>query len=87
MEASDSSDPSPHVSLVSATSNEPDNAPGDADGDTTRDIVRVDDTTFKLRAERSDRGSGRVYSLTYRAADNCGNSGTDTATVTVPVRR
>jgi predicted extracellular nuclease len=86
VQASDSADPSPEVSLVSATSNEPDNAPGDADGNTTQDIVRVNDTTFKLRAERSERGSGRVYSLTYRATDNCGNAATGTATVTVPVR-
>ena len=47
------------------TSNEPDNAPGDADGNTVDDIVVVDDTTFRLRAERNENGSGRVYTITY----------------------
>jgi predicted extracellular nuclease len=82
--ASDSVDPSPDVSLVSATSNEPDDAPGGADGATTGDVVVVDDTTFRLRAERSETGSGRVYTLTYRVVDACGNASQQTATVTVP---
>jgi hypothetical protein len=84
--ASDSVDPAPEVSLVSATSNEPDDAPGGADGATTDDVVVVDDTTFRLRAERSESGSGRVYSLTYRAVDACGNATEETTTVTVPRR-
>jgi uncharacterized protein len=81
---SDSVDPDPAIELVSATSNEPDNAPGGADGNTVDDVVVVDDTTFHLRAERSDTGSGRVYTLTYRATDACGNSAEASATVSVP---
>ncbi len=46
----------------------------------------VDDTTFRLRAERNENGSGRVYSLTYRAVDACGNATEETTTVTVPRR-
>jgi hypothetical protein len=84
--ATDDFDPSPAVTLVSATSNEPDDAPGGADGSTTKDVLVVDDDTLRLRAERDETGSGRVYTITYRATDDCGNSATDSATVTVPLR-
>jgi len=83
---SDSVDPDPSLTLVSVTSNEPDNAPGGADGNTVDDIVVDSDTSFRLRAERSETGTGRVYTVTYRATDACGNSTVRSATVTVPVR-
>ena len=83
---SDSVDPSPSLTLVSVTSNEPDNAPGGADGNTVNDIVVDTDTSFRFRAERSETGTGRVYTVTYRATDACGNSTIRSATVTVPVR-
>jgi hypothetical protein len=85
--ASDNSGVAPSVDLVSVTSNEPDNAPGSADGNTTNDIVIVDDDTVKLRAERNENSTGRVYTFTYRATDACGNSTTRTATVRVPIGR
>jgi hypothetical protein len=83
--ATDDADPTPTVSFVSAGSSEPDNAPGDADGNTVDDMVKVDDKTFDLRAERHENGSGRTYTLTYRAVDDCGNATTASATVRVPV--
>jgi predicted extracellular nuclease len=83
--ATDSVDPAPKVSFVSATSNEPDDAPGGADGATTHDVVVDGDNSFRLRAERSEDGSGRAYTLTYRATDACGNSVERSATVTVPL--
>jgi len=70
------------VTLVSVTSNEPDD--GLDDGDTAQDIVIVDNDTVKLRAERSGNGPGRAYTLIYRATNGCGNTSTATATVTVP---
>lgn len=82
---SDDRDPSPTVELVSLTSNEPDDAPGDADGNTRNDIVIVDDDTFQLRAERSEDGTGRIYTITYQATDACGNVTLATATIEVPV--
>jgi predicted extracellular nuclease len=85
--ADDDFDPAPAVSLVSVTSNEPDDAPGGGDGNTRNDVVIVDDDSFRLRAERDEAGSGRVYTITYRVTDACGNSSTGSATVTVPVRR
>ena len=71
----------PTIALVSATSNEPDN--GEDDGNTTNDVVIVDQDTFRLRAERSGVGTGRIYTVTYRATDACGNSSVERATVTV----
>jgi hypothetical protein len=83
---SDNFDTNPTVTLVSVTSNEPDNAPGMDDGNTTNDIVIVDDFNFKLRAERSDTGTGRLYTITYMVTDACGNSTTQSVTVTVPLQ-
>ena len=80
--SSDNSDPNPVVT-VSVTSNEPDN--GEDDGDTVNDFVIVDNDTFKLRAERSGVGTGRIYTITYQVTDACGNVTTQTATVTVPL--
>jgi predicted extracellular nuclease len=70
------------VTLVSATSNEPDDGLGD--GDTANDIVIVDDLTLKLRAERSGTGTGRIYTMTWQATNGCGATVTATTTVTVP---
>ena len=64
------------------TSNEPDNGRGD--GNTTDDIVIIDEFTFTLRAERSGRGGGRAYTVTYQAEDDSGNVTQRQAIVTVP---
>ena len=76
---------SPEVRLVSVTSNEPDD--GVADGSTTNDIVILDDRTFLLRAERSAKGTGRVYTITYEARDQAGNAVLASAKVLVPLNR
>jgi len=85
----DDYDPSPAVELVSVTSSEPDNGPGD--GNTTGDIagadVGTDDRSFQLRAERSGAGSGRTYTVVYKATDASGNVATASATVFVPKSR
>ena len=70
------------MTLLSVTSNEPDNGLGD--GDRPNDIVILDDFTFDLRAERSGTGEGRIYTITYEVVDACGNSTVASATVTVP---
>ena len=86
--AQDRCDPSPRTLLVSATSSEPDDAPGNGDGATTDDVQDAEagapDTDVLLRAERDGAGPGRVYTLTFRAVDASGNQATGLATVIVP---
>jgi hypothetical protein len=81
----DDADPHPSVGLVSVTSNEPDDARGNGDGHTSGDVQLVDGDSFLLRAERSASGSGRVYTITYRATDACDNAAQAAATVVVPL--
>jgi len=83
--ATDNFDLNPTVTLVSVTSNEADNGLGD--GDTSNDIVIINDTHFKLRAERSALGTGRVYTITYMVTDACGNATIQSVTVTVPLNQ
>ncbi|MBW2421988.1 MAG: S8 family serine peptidase [Deltaproteobacteria bacterium] len=75
IEVADVCDPSPQLRLVSVVSNEPDNGLGD--GNTIGDIqgadLGSDDREFELRAERSGRGRGRVYTASYEAEDASGN--------------
>jgi hypothetical protein len=80
--AFDICDPSPNITFVSITSNEPDNGLGD--GNTTNDIVIIDDFTFCLRAERCGNGSGRTYTVTYKAIDVSGNESMASITIEVP---
>lgn len=82
--AYDVCDDSPTITLVSITSNEPDNENGIGDGNTVNDIAIIDDFTFKLRAERAGTGSGRAYTITYQAADESGNTALVSVTITVP---
>lgn len=74
------------VVLTSITSNESDK--GLEDEDMPDDIQGAQfgtlDTEFMLRAERSGKGNGRIYTITYTAIDNAGNITTASATVTVP---
>ena len=79
---SDICDDSPEVSLVSISVNEAGDAKGA--GNTSDDIQVGDDGSIYLRAERSGTGNNRVYTITYRAVDDCGNAAVRSATVTVP---
>ena len=79
---SDKCDATPDVSLVSISVNEADDAKGA--GNTSDDIQIGDDGSIYLRAERSGTGNDRVYTITYRAVDDCGNAVVRSATVTVP---
>jgi hypothetical protein len=73
-----SASPGATVELLSITSNEP----GVAD-DVAGAAFGTDDRTFQLRAERLGGGSGRVYTITYRAT-SAGGTTTATTTVLVP---
>jgi hypothetical protein len=88
---SDNCDSSPTVNLVSVSSNESDEAYAydpafdmyTSEGHTDGDIQIVNDDIY-LRAERSGEGDGRIYTITYEAADASGNPASASATVTVP---
>jgi hypothetical protein len=88
LQASDLCTAAPPVALLSSSSSEPDDAPGDSDGQTTGDIGGTEpgtaDTQVSLRAERLSNGSGRTYSLVYEARDSSGNTTRRTVSVVVP---
>ncbi|MBD0381865.1 LamG-like jellyroll fold domain-containing protein [Paenibacillus sedimenti] len=74
------------IVLISITSNEPDQ--GTESEDQPNDIQNAEygtlDQSFSLRAERSDKGTGRIYLITYTATDKAGNKTVTTVTLTVP---
>jgi hypothetical protein len=72
----------PITCSLTVTSNEVANGKGD--GNTGSDWVVVDNHNVKLRAERSGKGSGRVYTITTTCTDKNGVSSQKTTTVTVP---
>jgi hypothetical protein len=82
VEVNDDQDATPSCQVVSVSSNEPPNGTGD--GDTAPDWEIVGERAVRLRAERSGRGVGRVYTITVDCVDDAGNAATGTATVTVP---
>lgn len=85
--AVDRCDTAPRIILTGISSNEPDD--GQGDGDTTDDIQGEEpgtlDRSFQLRAERSARGTGRVYTVVYRVTDAHGNATEAAAEVRVPL--
>ncbi len=86
----DDLDPNPTISLVSVTSNEAGSGwhrsggHGHNEGALGNDIEIIDDFTVRLRAERSGRGDGRVYTLVYEARDHAGNISQASVEVVVP---
>jgi len=60
--------------ITSVTSNEP----------LADDWIITGDLTLKLRAERLNKGTGRVYTITIVCTDRAGNEATKTVTVSVP---
>ena len=83
---SDVCDPNPSVVLLSINSNEPDNDIGD--GNFPNDIqdanIGTDDRAFSLRAERSGKGAGRIYTIIYQAQDGSGNTSSENTQVKIP---
>jgi hypothetical protein len=77
-EVSDNCDEQVAVSLVSITIEDDDGGSGDDI------VVDSNDSSIYLRAERRGTGSGRIYTIIYRAVDDSGNVTLGSATVTVP---
>jgi len=69
--------------IISVSSNEPVNGLGD--GDTSPDWEIVNGHSLRVRAERSGKGNGRVYTIKVQAQDESGNSSkVSSITVLVP---
>jgi len=79
---SDDCVPTPDVSLVSIIANEGDDTIGD--GHTSNDIQIGEDGSIYLRSERSGTSDDRVYTITYQAVDDYGNTTVRSATVSIP---
>ena len=74
------------VKILQVTSDELDDNPSGADGNTINDIViAADCKSVQLRAERDGNLNGRVYTITFIATDVFGHSTTVTAKVVVPL--
>ena len=73
------------VVIQKVTSDEPEENPAGADGNTLNDIViAADCKSVQLRRERDGNLNGRVYTITFKVTDSFGNSATATVTVSVP---
>ena len=87
--ASSSCDPNVDINDVviqKVSSDEPEENPLGADGNTLNDIVIAPNCkSVQLRAERDGDLNGRVYTITFKVTDSFGNSTTVTVTVTVPI--
>jgi len=68
--------------IKSVRSNEP--ISGLGHGDLSPDWIITGDLNLELRAERSLKGHGRIYTITVESKDAAGNSSTGDVTVTVP---
>jgi len=67
---------------IGVSSNEPQNGAGD--GDTPIDWTVIDLHHVQVRAERSGRGIGRIYTIAVTCTDPSANQTTRTTTVVVP---
>ena len=73
------------VVITSVSSDEPEDAAGGGDGNTSDDILIAGDCkSVQLRSERMGGGNGRVYTITLQVTDTAGNVGTATIKVKVP---
>ena len=72
------------IEITSVSSDEPEEALGEGDGNTTADIVIKGPQTVDLRAEREGTGNGRVYTINYKVTDTSGNTATGSSQVWVP---
>ena len=71
--------------VVGVSSNEP--VDGADDGNTAPDWEITSPLTVALRAERSETGTGRVYTIDVAGTDASGNVTFRTLSVSVPVNR
>ena len=83
--ATDNCNPNPVCTILDVNVNEPANGIGD--GNTDQDWFITGDLTVDLRAERSGKGDGRIYTIIISCIDGCGNSSIGTTPVMVQHNR
>jgi hypothetical protein len=83
-DACDGSAPANNGTILSISSDEPEDAAGDTDGSTTGDIVITGKSSFQVRAERRSDGDGRVYGVAFELKDQTGNARRGLCRVRVP---
>lgn len=77
-----------NVTITKVTSDEPENMPGDADGNTIKDIrIAANCKSVSLRRERNEFGNGRVYTIHLAVSDAAGNIGNAVIKVYVPANQ
>jgi len=81
--ASDNCDAAPPVQ-VKVYSIEPDQPAGDADASFSPDARNVASGSLRVRAERLQAGSGRVYLVAAQSSDSANNTSVSCTTVVVP---
>ncbi|MFC0771840.1 Ig-like domain-containing protein [Terrimonas alba] len=75
-----------NVVITHVTSDEAENAPGNADGNTTDDMkIASNCKSVELRRERMDGGNGRVYTIHLKVTDVNGNTATATVKAVAPI--
>jgi hypothetical protein len=73
------------VTISQVSSDEPQNAAGNSDGNTVNDVViAANCKSVQVRVERNSSRNGRVYAVNFKVRDAAGNTSTVTALVTVP---
>jgi hypothetical protein len=73
------------VVIQSVSSDEPEDNPFGADGNTLNDIVIAPDCkSVQLRSERDGNLNGRVYTIIFKVTDSFGNTATATVKISVP---
>jgi hypothetical protein len=73
------------VVISKVTSDEPENANGNGDGNTENDMVITPDCkSLQVRRERAGGGDGRVYTVTLQVKDSSGNVATAVRKIYVP---
>jgi hypothetical protein len=80
--ATDNCDAQVTCRITSVTSNEAVNGTGD--GDKSPDWIITGNLTLELRAERSGKGKGRLYTINIECLDSSGNRATKAVAVSVP---
>lgn len=73
------------ITITGITQDEP--VDGKADGHTAPDGMGVGTPTAAVRAERSGRGDGRVYAISFSADDGRGGTCQGVVNVSVPKRK